>query len=315
MSRTRRAGVAAIAIGALVLATPHAQRPSVVLPAMQPFLVSHYDFDHPLAGDPTRETDLGASGTSITLINGGAAMRVDESAYPGSGRALRTKQVNPSVTGNDDWKAGIYAASGVPSLRRFNAASGITLMGWIKPDGTNPNLNSMTPAPDDLYNAIGLFGLLAGNSEGHGVRALLELINVSGTMKLVALGRRVDTGNSVTLAADAEWPTLLPNGRWTHLAATFDFDAGTMALYRNGELLPATYTTAGDQWALAGDAARPHRTSATDPAGIKIGGSFPQNTTERNAFNGLQDDLMFFDKALSAADIKAQLARFQGRAQ
>jgi len=300
-----------VALGVAMTTTPRAQQGAVVLPALQPFLVTHYAFDHPLASDPTRETDLGPSGTSITLINGGAAMRVDESAYPGSGRALRTKQVNPAVTGNDDWKAGIYAATGVPTLRRFNAAAGITLMGWIKPDGTNPNLNSMTPAPDDLYNAIGLFGLLAGNSEGHGVRALLELINVSGTMKLVALGRRVDTGSSLTLAADADWPTLLPNGRWTHLAATFDFDAGTMALYRNGEPLPATYTTTGDQWALEGDVARPRRTSATDPAGIKIGGSFPQNTVERNAFNGLQDDLMFLDKALTAADVRAQFARFQ----
>jgi hypothetical protein len=184
-------------------------------------------------------------------------------------------------------------------------------MGWIKPDGSNPNLNSTTPAPDDLYNAVGLFGLLAGNSEGHGIRALLEVINVSGTMKLVALGRRLDPGDSLTLAADEAWQTLLPNGRWTHLAATFDFDAGTMALYRNGVLLAATYAPAGDRWALAAEPTRPHRTSATDPAGIKIGGSFPQNTRERNAFNGLQDDLMFFDKAASAAEVREQFARFQ----
>ena len=300
------------AVGVMITVAPSAQRAPVVLPALQPFLVSHYDFDHAVAGDPAREMDLGPSGTAISLINGGAAMRVDEAAYPGSGRALRTQQVNPTLTANDDWKAGIYREGGVPSLARFNAAAGITLMGWIKPNGRNPNPNSMTAAPDDQYNAIGLFGLLAGNSDGHSVRALLELINVAGTMRLVALGRRLDTGDSLTLAATDDWPALLPNGRWTHLAATFDFDAGTMALYRNGELLAASYSPAGDRWGVAGDP-EPDVTSPTDPAGIKIGGSFPQNSVERNPFNGLMDDLMFFDRSLKADDIRAQFARFQAQ--
>ncbi len=305
-------GAVLSAVGLMVVTSPSAQRAPAVLPALQPFLVNHYDFDHPVAGDATQEMDLGPSGTAIALINGGTAMRVEDSAYRGSGRALRTQQVNPAVNGNDDWKAGVYAASGVPSLSRFNAVAGITLMGWIKPNGTNPNPNSVSPAPADSYNAIGLFGLLAGNSDGHGVRALLELINVAGTMRLVALGRRLDTGDSLTLAATDDWPALLPNHRWTHLAATFDFDAGTMALYRNGELLPASYTPAGDRWSVAGDP-EPDVTSPTNPAGIKIGGSFPQNSLERNPFNGLMDDLMLFDRSLSAADVRAQFARFPAR--
>lgn len=103
---------------------------------------------------------------------------------------------------------------------------------------------------------------------------------------------------------------LLPNNQWTHLAATFDFDAGTMALYRNGEPLAASYTPAGDRWSVAGDP-EPDVTSPTDPAGIKIGGSFPQNSVERNAFNGLLDDLMFFDRSLTPADVRAQFARFK----
>ena len=294
----------------VVITTPGAGREQAVLPALQPNLVVHYDFDHPVAGDPSKEADQGSSGTPITLINGGAAMRVEDAAHQGSGRALQTRQINPTATGNDDWKAGVYVAGGVPSLRRFNAAAGITLMGWVKPTGTNPNLNSVSAAPDDYFNAIGLFGLLAGNSDGHSVRALLELINVAGTMRLVALGRRLDTGDSLTLAATEDWPALLPNDRWTHLAATFDFDAGTMALYRNGEPLASSYTPAGDRWAVAGDP-EPDVTSPTNPAGIKVGGSFPQNSLERNPFNGRMDDLMFFDRSLSAADVRAQFARFK----
>lgn len=283
--------------------------PQTVLPALAPHLVCHYDFDHPAGGDPTHEMDRGSSGTAIALINGGPAMRVKDADHPGSGFALETRQVNPATAGNDDWKAGIYNKPGVATLQRFASVTGITLMGWIKPTGTNPSLNSTTPTPDDRFGAVGLFGLLSGDSDGHAVRALLEVIEVSGTPRLVALGRRVDGGASHTLAATEDWRVLLPANTWTHLAATFDFDTGTMALYRNGRPLDAMYTSTGDPWTVAGDP-EPDRTSPAAPAGIKIGGSFPQNTVERNPFNGRMDDLMFFDTSLTAVDVARQYAAF-----
>jgi hypothetical protein len=167
----------------------------------------------------------------------------------------------------------------------------------------------MTPEPDDLYNAVGLFGLLSGTSEGHLVRALLEIIQVGDEQRLVALGRRDDTGNSLILVADDSWDAILPRNIWTHLTATFDYDNGTMALYRNGEPLSASYSSSDDLWEVAGDP-EPDVTSKTDPAGIKIGGSFPQNSAERNPFNGRFDDLMFFSRALGAAEIEAQFKHF-----
>jgi hypothetical protein len=245
----------------------------------------------------------------LHLVNGGATMRTGDSAYPGAAQSLQTQQVNPAVNGNDDWKAGVYEANGVATLNAFNAVAGVTLMGWVKPSGTNPSFNSTTQPPDDTYNAVGLFGLLSGTSEGHAVRALVEIIRLSGTLRLVALGRRDDAGNSLILAADDDWETLLPDKTWTHLAATFNFDDGTMALYRNGEPLPASYTVAGDRWEVNGGP-EPDVTSASDPAGIKIGGSFPQNTAEKNAFNGRFDDLMFFDRSLTPSEVKSQFARF-----
>lgn len=96
---------------------------------------------------------------------------------------------------------------------------------------------------------------------------------------------------------------------WTHLTATFDYDNGTMALYRNGKQLTANYTTGGDPWGVIGGA-EPDFTSATSPAGIKIGGSYPQNTQEFNSFNGRFDDLMFFNKALNAAEVGLQYTNF-----
>lgn len=280
-----------------------------VLPSIADDLVVHYDFDHPVADNPDREADQGRSGTKLHLVNGGNAMRVDDPAYPTAGRSLQTRQVRPGDEGNDDWKAGVFDANGIPTLRAFNAVAGITLMGWVKPTGTHPAPDSTTADPGDTYNAVGLFGLLSGNSEGHLVRALVEVISVDGELRLVALGRRDDDGDSLVLATADDWNVLLPANEWTHVAATFDFDDGRMALFRNGKPLRATCTAAGDRWRVLGEP-EPDSTSATDPAGIKIGGSFPQNNRERNPFNGRFDDLMFFDRELTPSEIKSQFARF-----
>ncbi len=270
-------------------------------------LVAFYDFEHPLKNG-SFERDLGRSRTDIALVNGGAQMRVRDGAHPGSRYSLQLKQINPTVAGNDDWKAGIYSATGVPTLRAFSGVPQMTIMGFFKMTGQNPSPNSNSANPDDLYGAIGLAGVLSGDSNGHTVRALLELIQVDGVMRVVALARRVDGSASQTFAADADWQTLLPQGQWVHLAATFDFDTGRMALYRNGRPVPGFYVTPGDPWALEG-LPEPDLASATDPRGIKIGGSFPQNDREGNPCNCRMDTLMFFDRALDAG-VVARLARF-----
>ncbi len=284
---------------------------AVVAPAalaVQP--VVHYDFDHPDDKDAAREVDQGSSGTRLWLVNGGAAMRVADPAYPGAGMALQTRQVNPGQEGNDDWKAGVFDENGVETLHAFSAAEGITLMGWVKPMGPHPKPNTTTPDPEDHFGAVGLFGLLSGTSEGHLVRALLEVIQVDGTLRLVALGRRADEGTSMIVAAEGDWENLLPTGQWTHIAATFDYDGGEMTLFRNGQPLAAAPTVAGDPWAVEGGP-EPDRTSASDPNGIKIGGSYPQNTVERNPFDGRFDDLVFFDRALAPGEVLGQFRRFQ----
>jgi glucose/arabinose dehydrogenase len=275
-----------------------------VFPTLVPSLVAHYDFEQPVTGKLFRERDRGFSGTTIDLINGGAAMRVKDGAHLKSTTSIQLQQLNPTTQGEDDWKAGIYSPTGVPTLHAFNAAHGITLMGWFKMTGTNPSLNTETPDPTDFYNAIGLTGILTGDSEGHAVRALLEIINVNGELHLVALGRRIDGSASQTFAANDPWPTLLPQNEWVFLAATFDFNTGAMALYRNGERLAGFYAVAGDPWGVAGGGR--HETSATDPRGIKIGGSFPQNTQERNPCNCRMDSLMYLDRVVLPIEIKAQ---------
>ena len=266
-----------------------------VLPTLRHDLVAYYDFEHTRGAV---ERDQGRSHTNIDLVNGAPLVR------DGFRHALRTGQVS-AVASNDDWKAGVYAAAGVPSLHAFSAAREVTIMGWFKVTGTNPSLNTVTADPDDLYNAVGLAGILTGDSDGHAVRALLEVIEVNGELKVVALGRRIDGGASQTFVATQPWQEVLPRGEWVFLAATFDYDTGEMALYRDGRPLDGFYTVTGDPWLLNG-APEPDVTTASDPRGIKIGGSFPQNTVERNPCNCRMDELMFYDRALTAKEIHHQ---------
>ena len=303
MRRAMTTAMVAVVGAALAVPVPASAGPASggVFPALQRDVVAYYDFEHPAHGNPAVERDLGRSHTDIGLVNGGAAMRERDRG----GHVLRTKQVNPAALGNDDWKAGVYTATGVASLHRFNAAREATVLGWFRVVGEAPALNTNTADPADRYNAVGLAGVLSGDSDGHAVRALLEVIDVSGELRVVALGRRVDGGASQTFAASQAWQDVLPRGEWVFLAATFDYDTGEMALYRNGKPLDGFYTVTGDPWLVQGPP-EPDLTTATDPAGIKIGGSFPQNTVERNPCDCRMDGLMFLDRALTPAQVWQQ---------
>ncbi|MFD4640007.1 LamG-like jellyroll fold domain-containing protein [Lentzea sp. NPDC058436] len=298
-----RAAVLGVTAALLLGLAAPAQAFGPVLPSLSRNLVSYYDFEHPVRGDKALEQDRGRSGTPLRLINGGADMRVRDGVS--SRTSVQLGQINPATAGNDDWKAGLYSETGVPSLRAFNGTRQASILGWVKMTGQNPAPNSNTADPADLYNAIGLAGVLTGDSNGHAVRALLELIQVGGELKLVALARRIDGGDSQTFAATEPWQELLPQNEWVHLAATFDFDTGAMALYRNGRPLDGSYVTAGDPWKLEGEP-EPDLASATDPRGYKIGGSYPQNTRENNPCNCRMDSLMFLDRAVHPREVNLQ---------
>lgn len=301
----RLVGLGFTALFCIGLAAPAQATFGTVLPTLHRNLVSYYDFEHPVHGDKALEQDRGRSGTALQLINGGAGMRVRDGAFRLSRNSVQLQQITPAAAGNDDWKAGLYSDTGVPTLNAFNGARQASIMGWVKMTGQNPAPNSNSADPSDLYGAIGLAGVLTGDSNGHAVRALLELIQVDGELKLVALARRLDGGDSQTFAATEPWQKLLPQNEWVFLAATFDFDTGTMALYRNGNPLSGRYVAAGDPWKLEGEP-EPDLASATDPRGYKIGGSYPQNTREGNACNCRMDSLMFLDRAVHPWEVRLQ---------
>ena len=155
------------------------------------------------------------------------------------------------------------------------------------------------------FNAIGLAGVLTGDSDGHAVRALLELIDVNGELRLVALGRRIDGGNSQTFAADEDWRTLLPKDQWVHLTATFDFDAGHDGALpqrqAGGRLLhPHRRPVAGDRPGTA----RHHRHRSArhqDRRQLPL-----QGARDRNPCDCRMDALMFLDRSLSAREVANQ---------
>ena len=292
----------------LSIAAWPAAAPGAVLDSLAPFLINHYTFDHPLVGDPLSnvELDRGSDATNLQLRNG--APRVADGAWWGSVYSLETGQRNDAA--NDDWKAGImFPSSAASTLAGTRRVTGATVMGWFKPLGdpsNNPSPNTNTEDPGDFYNSFGLAGLLRGDSntdglDGHSVRVLLEVING----KVTGLGRRLDSqfGSGQCASLD-EWHLVMPPETWTHLTATFDFDLGTIDLYKNG--LPLASSAADtDSWNVNSNV---NRTSNSNAGGIKIGGSYPDNSQEFNPFNGRIDELMFFNKRLTDAEVDVQFS-------
>jgi hypothetical protein len=280
-----------------------------VLESLKPNLINHYSFDNPKNNDPKSDTevDQGSDKTDIHLING--APRVEDGAFPGSKYSIQTGQ--KEGPGND-WKAGVmFKTSAESTLKGTKHVTGATVMGWFKPLGEPaeyPALNTNTENPTDRYNAFGMAGLLRGDEtvgslDGHGVRALLEMING----KITGLGRRLDSqSGSGTRGSTDPWHVVMPPHVWTHLVATFDFDAGTIALYKNGQPLASDPTNLNN-WRVT---AEKDYTSDTAAGGIKIGGSYPDNSREFNPFNGRIDELMFFNKTLSAEEVAQQFKQF-----
>jgi hypothetical protein len=190
-------------------------------------------------------------------------------------------------------------------MKAFSRARGMSIMTWVKVTGEAPARNSNSSGTGDFYGAIGFAGILAGDSDGHAARALLETENHDGAMRLIALGRRVDGSDKQYWVSSADWKTLIPAGKWVFLAGTFDFDNGTIGLYVDGSPVPGSYAVKGDPWKVIG-APEPDLTSAANPRGIKIGGSHPQNNREVNACNCRLDSLMLLDRALTADEVRGQ---------
>jgi Concanavalin A-like lectin/glucanases superfamily len=201
----------------------------------------------------------------------------------------------------------MFPSSAASTLAGTNHVTGISIMGWFKPLGdadNNPSPNTNTENPDDHFSAFGLAGFLRGDEDvdeldGHSVRALLEVING----KVTGLGRRLDeqSGSGQRASVD-DWEDVMPPGEWTHLCATFEFNRGRIMLYKNGQPLDTSFNSTGS-WDTSPQI---DYTSSSNAGGIKIGGSYPDDSQERNSFNGRIDELMFFNKTLTDQEVASQ---------
>lgn len=249
-------------------------------------LVGRYTFDHPVEGDPTREQDLGSDKTPINVLNG--AQRVDGGAFPGSGKALQSGPIEGNT--NNDHKAGIYFENGskgpnASTMRGTAKVMGITVMGWFKPAANATRTTSMT-------------GILRGDEniapDPHIARALVEIENIGGGIRVVAMARQRDTDQRRKFRSNRTIAQDLPLNQWSHIAATFNFDTGAVVLYRNGEIVPTTMTEPGS-WSMVEGVV--DVSSNTPAGGIKVGGQMEGDTTP---FTGLIDEVRVYNVDLPA---------------
>lgn len=252
-------------------------------------LVNRYTFDHPVEGNPAREQDLGSDKTPIDVFNG--AQRVEGGAFPGSGLALQSKPIEGDS--NNDHKAGTYFSAGsegpgASTMKGTAKVTGISIMGWFKPTQAPTRTTSMT-------------GILRGdegaaNPDPHAARALFEIENIGGGIRIVALARQRDTDQRRKIRSTRTIAEDLPTDQWSHIAATFNFDTGSITLFRNGELVPTIMTEQGS-WSLTDGT---DTTSNTPALGIKIGGQMEGDTTP---FTGLIDEIRVYNVELPATGV------------
>ena len=267
-----------------------------VEPALADDLVASYDFEHPFAADDSYEQDQGPSRTLIRLVNGRDQMRVDDGAYPGSNNALQLHSAAESPTGNPveggDLR-GRRRRHGLPlplRRRRGHHRDGLVQDGRHQP---HARLQRHRPRRHPLRQLRRARRTRAARADPGQRRAQARRAGTPPRHRGVADLR----GLRAVAAAAARRRVGAPRG-------DVRLRQGTMALYRNGRAVDGFYTNPNDPWAVDGTG-----TSPTNPRGIKIGGSFPQDGTERNPCNCRMDGLMFLDDAASASEVARQYRR------
>ena len=262
----------------------------------------------PCTGNPAQERDLGRSGTRDRPVNGGAAMRVRDGAHPGS------RHVDPDAAGGPGGHRQrrlegrhLLRDRRADAARVQRRAAGHD-HGLVQADRRRTRTPTpLTPDPNDLFDAVGLAGVLSGDSDGHAVRALLEVIDVSGDAAGRRAGRRVDGASSQTFAAERGLAAaILPDGEWVFLAATFDFDTGHDGAVQER---PAARRASTRCPAIRGACSA--RRSPTSPRRPTRGASRSAAASRRTRASATRataawTSLMFLDRAVSRAEIWLQ---------
>jgi hypothetical protein len=148
----------------------------------------------------------------------------------------------------------------------FDSSAG-TIMFWMR--------SSAAPSG----NAATLFDRLSGTGNGSGV----VVAQYPGGNVQVA----VDSDGNV-VAGILSTATTLSDNRWHQVAVTYDQSGGSVSLYVDGALDPNSLSGV-QAWSW--------------PTGQELELGLSHDTTDWQAYNGLMDDVRFYNRALSASEI------------
>jgi hypothetical protein len=121
--------------------------------------------------------------------------------------------------------------------------------------------------------------------------------------------RDIDPGPGFAWSADPEEAAATEDCTWRHRVLCGEVhDDNCSALEGAGHA--GLFGTVGSILDFARGLLDGTGASDTLPRGYKVGGSFPQNTVERNPCNCRMDSLMFLDRAITPDEVRAQYQRY-----
>ncbi len=223
---------------------------------IDPTLVGHWRLDE---GKGLSAADASASGVVGSLRNGA-------SWAPGAPATLL-------LGGKNDY---VHLGTQLTILRKVG---GCTLAAWVRPDQL---------AAGDEQNVVLAISKHSGDTPGYDSRATLVLTDAG---NVEAGGRSADS-DKYQKTKTGNRP--VPVGRWTHVAATFDYAADRIQIYVNG-VLAASGTVDFSS------AATSNTTSTCAAIGSDDNGS-------RRYFDGRLSDVRVYTRALAAAELAALAA-------
>jgi hypothetical protein len=206
-----------------------------------------------------------------------AQLPVPVTAWSASGNhgLLRNVSLTEGVTGQaflfapNSFPWGTYTGVQIPDASTYELTNALSIVGWVRPRGDG-------------------YVIFFRGDHRPGLDPYCLSMQANHNLRFQISGRSDDDNTNV----DAEIPYCV----WTHVAATLDGSTGKMSLYTNGLLAAQISTTVRPMGPLLAD-----QSPGIGIGNVSDGGNnFP--------FVGEIDSIALYDRALSAAEVKASYA-------